>query len=89
MADNRPSPEHYEDPFADSTPRFNYNQGEQPYGSASSVHLRFESTTTLPQTIEDSEASEKQPLTAGEAFSGGFYPPKLFVKDFISQIRLS
>ncbi|KAJ7638777.1 glycosyltransferase family 2 protein [Roridomyces roridus] len=66
----------YGDPFADGTrhPTF----AEQP----ASYHSPYQSSVSLPQDFnhdpnqyEDDEYVEKQPLAAGESFTGGFYPP--------------
>ncbi|KZT29322.1 glycosyltransferase family 2 protein [Neolentinus lepideus HHB14362 ss-1] len=82
MADDRPplrpmpsatslgSDLHYGDPFADR-PRHVQLQDPSP--------RPFESTTSLPHEFggrdEYDDEEEKQPLTAGQAFTGGFYPP--------------
>lgn len=78
MADHRPplssspsySSEHYGDPFADRPRQTRFTEAE---GSP------FQSTTSLSlgdrDAYDDEEAIEKQPLTVGQNFSGGFYPP--------------
>lgn len=79
MADNHPP---YGDPFADRPRQTHFNEPPRPshgpYESSASLP-RFESTTTLPHSTgaydDDDEYIEKQPLTRGENFAGGFYPP--------------
>lgn len=73
----------YGDPFADRPRQTHFDEPEQPpYQSSTSLPRPFESTSTLPQEFgsrnqydEDDEFMEKQPLTSGEDFRGGFYPP--------------
>ncbi|KAJ7507757.1 glycosyltransferase family 2 protein [Mycena galericulata] len=64
----------YGDPFQSERPRPHFAEEPTPYRSP------FESTTSLPQDFhqdqyEDDDFVEKQPLAAGESFTGGFYPP--------------
>ncbi|KAJ7744479.1 glycosyltransferase family 2 protein [Mycena maculata] len=62
------------DPFADGARHLQFADQPAPY------HSPYASTTSLPQDFhqdqyEDDEFVEKQPLAAGESFTGGFYPP--------------
>ena len=80
MASNRPA---YGDPFADRPRQTHFVEPTRPqpgpYGSEATLP-RFESSTSIPQGSshydEDDEYAEKQPLTKGENFTGGFYPPE-------------
>lgn len=61
-------------PFSDRARHPQFAEQPAPY------HTPYESTTSLPQDFhqdqyEDDEFLEKQPLAAGESFTGGFYPP--------------
>lgn len=88
MADNRPplpsassydrnAP--YADPFADRPRQTQFNEPEPPYHSSTSLPRPYQSSASLPlsaqDTYDDDEYIEKQPLTVGQDFSGGFYPP--------------
>ncbi|KAF9006420.1 glycosyltransferase family 2 protein [Cyathus striatus] len=81
MANQRPPNDSYDDPFADHPAQARFTEQDRSY-SSSSVPRPFESTTTLPQFPstdhydEDDEYIEKQPLTSGQTFAGGFYPPQ-------------
>jgi chitin synthase len=87
MADNgSPYPaasrgEGYGDPFADRPRQTQFSEPEGRFNSTTSLPRPFESTTTLQQDFgshnnyDDDEYVEKQPLTSGQNFSGGFYPP--------------
>lgn len=62
--------EPYGDPFADRPRQLQFNEPQpQPY----------DSTVSLQQdrsgNYSDEEFTEKLPLTSGQNFSGGFYPP--------------
>jgi len=78
MADNRPplpsqssnSSIPYGDPFADR-PR-QAGQGIMPSPYASQAHIGHPDGA---HDYEDDEFLEKQPLTTGGNFAGGFYPP--------------
>jgi hypothetical protein len=64
----------YGDPFADRVRHTQFADQPVPYHAPSP----YQSTTSLPQDhqeYEDDEYLEKQPLAAGESFTGGFYPP--------------
>lgn len=84
MADNRPPGPSYDsslgDPFADRPRQTHFTEPQRPYQSAS-LAPSFESTTSLPNEFgansayDDDEYIEKVPLTSGENFTGGFYPP--------------
>lgn len=72
----------YADPFADRPRQTHFTEPQHPYPSQSSMPRPFESTATLPQEFgardqpyDEDEYIEKQPLTSGQAFAGGFYPP--------------
>ncbi|KAI0034078.1 glycosyltransferase family 2 protein [Vararia minispora EC-137] len=52
------------DPFADRPRHLHFQEPNRPY----------ESTTNLPNDAEEDYA-EKLPLTSGQPFTGGFYPP--------------
>lgn len=87
MSDNRPplpsassytreAP--YGDPFADRPRQTHFTEPEAPYQSTTSLPRAYQSTTSLAhgdQDYDDDEYIEKQPLTVGQNFSGGFYPP--------------
>lgn len=78
---NRPGfPSHPEgDPFSDRAPRVQgpydpHSYSSQPGPYTSNVSLpgsQFDGHTYAPQDDEE----EKHPLTSGEAYAGGFYPP--------------
>jgi len=78
-----------EDPFADGNTntrqRLQFSEPQHPYPSSrnlspASMPRPFESSSSIPGEFgghgqfEEDEV-EKQPLTAGQAFTGGFYPP--------------
>ncbi|KAG5646609.1 Chitin synthase, class 1 [Asterophora parasitica] len=66
----RPGPD-YPDPFAD---RPRPHSPGTPYGQGTP----YQSTTDLSlggREVSDDEYIEKQPLNAGQSFTGGFYPP--------------
>jgi hypothetical protein len=88
MADNRPpyppaapKGEGYGDPFRDRPRQTQFSEPEGRFNSTTSLARPYESTATLHQDFgthsnyEDDEYVEKQPLTSGQNFSGGFYPP--------------
>ncbi|KAF8897499.1 putativechitin synthase [Infundibulicybe gibba] len=89
MADNRPPlpsvssqnrTQQYGDPFADRPRQTQFDEPERPYHSTASLPQAYDSTTTLPQFggdehYDDDDYIEKQPLTSGQNFTGGFYPP--------------
>ena len=89
MADNRPplpssasfSNEPYGDPFADRPRQTRFQEPEgSPYEATTLGPLPrpYQSTTSLSvaDNFDDDETIEKQPLTVGQNFSGGFYPPR-------------
>ena len=75
-------PSQYGDPFADSAQpisQYTDNQaagrpGAMPQPSYGAPHARPNFLARDPYD-DDDETVEKQPLTAGQNFSGGFYPP--------------
>jgi chitin synthase len=74
MSDNRHN-EPYGDPFADRPRQTHFNEPPRmprPYESTASL-----STTEFggQEHYSDDEYVEKQPLTQGQNFAGGFYPP--------------
>ncbi|KAF8076343.1 glycosyltransferase family 2 protein [Lyophyllum atratum] len=82
MADQRPQlpsannsyRSDYGDPFADRPRQTQFQEPEAPYHQPSP----YSSTTNLSagrETYDDDEYIEKQPLTTGQNFTGGFYPP--------------
>ncbi|KAG6814208.1 Chitin synthase, class 1 [Tricholoma furcatifolium] len=84
MADSRPPlPSNdsygadYADPFADRPPRTHFQEPEVPFRQPSPYTHSLASTTNLDtqETVFDDEELEKQPLTTGQNFAGGFYPP--------------
>ncbi|KAF8639963.1 hypothetical protein AX17_001213 [Amanita inopinata Kibby_2008] len=89
MADHRPplpsvssnDSDAYSDPFADRPRQTHFREPERSYGGTPSPKLQpYESTTSIPnefggQDTYDDEYVEKQPLNAGQSFTGGFYPP--------------
>ncbi|KAJ7498963.1 glycosyltransferase family 2 protein [Mycena latifolia] len=79
--DNRPplpSGSSYGDPFADRPRHTQFADQPAPYHAPSPYN---QSTASLPHDFhnndqyEDDDYVEKQPLAAGESFTGGFYPP--------------
>ncbi|ESK97608.1 chitin synthase [Moniliophthora roreri MCA 2997] len=71
-----------DDPFADRPRQTHFAEPQHPYPSQASIPRPFESTASLPQEFgardqqfEEDDYVEKQPLTGGQAFAGGFYPP--------------
>jgi chitin synthase len=72
----------HDDPFADRPAR-NHLQFNEPAPSVGSSRnpSPYQSNVSLPQAhlgqqdYNDDEYAEKLPLTAGESFQGGFYPP--------------
>ncbi|TFK43571.1 glycosyltransferase family 2 protein [Crucibulum laeve] len=88
MADQRPPlpstasyEEPYGDPFADRPRQTQFNEPQRSYNN-SPMPRPYESSASLPQSFgpqehyDDDEYIEKQPLTSGQPFSGGFYPPQ-------------
>ncbi|KDR83783.1 hypothetical protein GALMADRAFT_236148 [Galerina marginata CBS 339.88] len=75
MADNQPPlpsfNSSYADPFADR-PRTQLSDAPMPRPYESNPHLSHDPAHDYD---EDDEYVEKQPLNAGQTFSGGFYPP--------------
>lgn len=73
--------EPYGDPFADRPRRTQFSEPAHPYPSTASLPRPYESTTSLPrefgsrEQFDDEDYVEKQPLTGGPGFAGGFYPP--------------
>ncbi|KAJ3841463.1 class III chitin synthase [Lentinula raphanica] len=71
----------YGDPFADRPRQAQFVEPERPYRNNDAQ--AFESTTSIPQEFggrdynEEEDYMEKQPLTAGQPYPGGFYPPTL------------
>ena len=69
----------YGDPFADRPRQAQFVEPERPYRNNDAQ--AFESTTSIPQEFggrdynEEEDYMEKQPLTAGQPYPGGFYPP--------------
>ena len=87
MADNRPplssspsySNEPYGDPFADRPRQTRFQEPEgSPYATTGPLPRPYQSTTSLSvvDNFDDDDSIEKQPLTVGQNFSGGFYPPR-------------
>lgn len=72
----------YGDPFADSahsSRQTRFALQDNPF-QAGNMPRPYDSTSTLPlnssaHEYDDDEYVEKQPLTDGQNFSGGFYPP--------------
>jgi chitin synthase len=69
--------EGYGDPFADRPRQTHFQEPQRPYGSpAPSIPRPYESTASLAHPGDyDDDYVEKVPLTSGENFQGGFYPP--------------
>ncbi|KIK65305.1 glycosyltransferase family 2 protein [Collybiopsis luxurians FD-317 M1] len=69
----------YGDPFADRPRQAQFVEPERPFHPNNSQ--AFESTTSIPQEFggrdynDEDDYLEKQPLTAGQTYPGGFYPP--------------
>lgn len=79
MADRPPLPSvshegaHYGDPFADRPRQLQFQDAEpRPYDSQVSLAQDFGGRGV---NYSDEDLVEKLPLTSGEGFSGGFYPP--------------
>jgi len=80
MTDNHPpssGKEPFGDPFADRPHQIHFNEPD-PLGVPSMPHP-YDSTSHIPHeghdVYDDDEYVEKQPLNAGQNFTGGFYPP--------------
>ncbi|KAJ7283693.1 glycosyltransferase family 2 protein [Mycena rebaudengoi] len=69
LPSNNPS---YGDPFADRPPCRPLPRRPSPYASTASLPHHHD---VHQDQYEDDEFVEKQPLAAGESFTGGFYPP--------------
>jgi chitin synthase len=73
--------ESYGDPFAGRPRQTHFTEPDASFRSNASLPRPYESTSTLQQDFgnqnnyDDDEFIEKQPLTSGQNFSGGFYPP--------------
>lgn len=67
--------EPFDDPFADRPRQIHFNEPD-PLG-VPSLPQPYDSTSHLPahDVYDDDEYVEKQPLNAGQNFTGGFYPP--------------
>lgn len=74
----------HDDPFGDRAalrPGIHFEEPSRSAGSSRDVSP-YQSTVSLPrpdfgrnQSYQDEEYVEKVPLTSGENFTGGFYPP--------------
>lgn len=78
--------EPYGDPFADRPRALQFSEPQpQPYDSTVSLQQEQDRSGNY----SDDEFAEKLPLTSGQNFSGGFYPPGyVFVVVFVRQYRL-
>ncbi|KAJ3811230.1 class III chitin synthase [Lentinula lateritia] len=71
----------YGDPFADRPRQAQFVEPERPYRNNNPQ--AFESSASIPQEFggrdynDEEDYMEKQPLTAGQTYPGGFYPPTL------------
>ena len=68
-----------DDPFSDHPGQAHLNDADSFSLGAPSLPHPYESATSLQNPAydahEDDEYIEKQPLTVGQTFYGGFYPP--------------
>lgn len=74
----------YGDPFADRPRQAQFVEPERPYRNNNPQ--AFESSASIPQEFggrdynDEEDYMEKQPLTAGQTYPGGFYPPYVRVR---------
>ncbi|KAG6854754.1 hypothetical protein C0991_001181 [Blastosporella zonata] len=82
MADHRPTlpssnnsyRSDYDDPFADR-PRPQFQEPERPYRQPSPFSTGSTAHLEAHESVYDDDEIEKEPLTSGQSFGGGFYPP--------------
>jgi len=78
MADNHtPSSVNHGDPFADHAQHLHFEEPTHPFQSTDTLRP-YQSSTNLSLGRSDNyddDYIEKQPLNAGQNFTGGFYPP--------------